>query len=405
MDETIMVACDLHDRSMLLKIARGRTAGETRSVPNTQSGRQKLLALLRERSQAAGGARVVFAYEASGQGFGLHDELTAAGIECHVLAPTKIARSAQHRRRKTDEEDAEQILQLLRGHVLAGNPLPGVWVPDRQTRDDREVVRTRLDLAEKVTVVKAQIRTLLKRSPVAAPEDLGKGWTKAYRGWLDLLCYDAQQPTGLRSALASLLRQLRFFEKEVERLEQESLLPLAESPRYRAAVRKLDRMQGVGVLTALVFLTELGNLGRFANRRQVSAYLGLVPTSNESGERHDRKGRITRQGPSRVRKVLCQATWSRVRKKGVDAAAYQRIKAKNPKHKKIAVVAAMRRLGIRMWHEAREASPPAVGDGRSDGHELALVSPDTRRARRPKHLTRRSQGITRRSPTGSAVAV
>ena len=57
---------------------------------------------------------MIFAYEASGQGFGLYDELTAAGFECHVLAPTKIARSTQHRHRKTDEQDAEQILQLLR---------------------------------------------------------------------------------------------------------------------------------------------------------------------------------------------------------------------------------------------------------------------------------------------------
>ena len=40
-----------------------------------------------------GKKRVIFAYEASGQGFGLHDELRGAGIECYVLAPTKLAKS------------------------------------------------------------------------------------------------------------------------------------------------------------------------------------------------------------------------------------------------------------------------------------------------------------------------
>lgn len=140
MAEFIMVACDLHDKTMALKIARGREAAESVTLRNTPACRQRLIEELNGRARAAGLARVIFAYEAAGLGFGLHDELTAAGIECHVLAPTKIARSAQHRQRKTDEKDADQILQLLRGHVLAGNPLPSVWIPDIQTRDDRELV-------------------------------------------------------------------------------------------------------------------------------------------------------------------------------------------------------------------------------------------------------------------------
>ncbi len=111
MADPIMAACDLHDKTMLLKIAQGRNAAETVTVRNTSAGRARLIDRLRERSVAAGGAQVIFAYEASGQRFGLHDELTEAGIECHVLAPTKIARSSQHKRNKTDEKDAEQILQ------------------------------------------------------------------------------------------------------------------------------------------------------------------------------------------------------------------------------------------------------------------------------------------------------
>jgi len=106
-------------------------------------------------------------------------------------------------------------------------------------------------------------------------------------------------------------------------------------------------------LTAIVFLTELGDLSRFANRRQIAAYLGLAPSSNESGERSDRKGHITHQGSSRVRKVLCQATWARVRYHEEEKIIYERIKAKNPKKKKIAVVASMRRLAVRMWHLGR----------------------------------------------------
>jgi transposase len=282
-------------------------------------------------------------------GFGLYDALTAAGFECHVLAPTRIPRSAEQRRRKTDHKDAEQILDLLRAHVLAGVALPAVWIPDLETRDDREIVRTRLGLAEKSSAVKAQVQSLLKRNHLRRPGGLGKGWTKPFGAWLRGLAKASALGEGTRDTLASLLRQLEFFEEDLQRVD-DRLLRLVNNSRYAEGVRKLDALQGVGPLTALVFLTEIGDLRRFSNRRQISAYLGLVPSCHESGSRNDCKGHITRQGSNHVRRVLCQASWARVRAEGPDEPAYQRLVEKNPKHKKIAVVAVMRRLAIRMWH-------------------------------------------------------
>ena len=57
----------------------------------------------------------------------------------------------------------------------------------------------------------------------------------------------------------------------------------------------------------------------------------------------------------RVRRTLCQASWASVRHDPQEQAAYARIVEKNPKKKKIAVVAAMRRLAIRMWHRGLHA--------------------------------------------------
>jgi transposase len=372
MCEPIMVACDLHDKTMLLMLAQGRAEPEKVSVANSVAGRAKLIADLQERSRRAGGAELIFAYEASGLGFGLYDELTESGIACHVLAPTKIARSAQHGRRKTDEQDARQILHLLRGHVLAGNPLPGVWIPSLQTRDDRELVRLRIDLAQKRNAVKVQIKTLLKRAKLNRPSGCGRGWTKAFLGWLKEQSQQTSWGVGLRSVLASLLSQMQFLEGELQGVEQR-LAELAASERYLPQTYALMKLPGVGALTALVFLTEMGDLKRFANRRQIGAYLGLSPSSHESGEQQDHKGHITRQGPARVRHILCQAAWATLLRKGNDYPAYERIVARNPKHKKIAVVAVMRRLAVRMWHEACDAqtkdrtaeSPPAESTRRT----------------------------------------
>ena len=57
--------------------------------------------------------------------------------------------------------------------------------------------------------------------------------------------------------------------------------------------------------------------------------------------------------------MLCQSTWSLIRTDPRFAATYATIARKNPKHRKIAVVAIMRRLAIMMWHRACDAGPPA----------------------------------------------
>lgn len=397
MTQCIMIGCDLHEDSMLLKIAQDCQTPETRTWKNTVRERARMTADLKRRSKAAGGARVIFAYEASGAGFGLYDQLTAAGIECCVLAPTKIPKSSRQKREKTDEKDALQLLELVRAHVLAGNPLPKVWIPDPQTRDDREVVRMRLDVAVKITAVKTQVKSLLKRNCVTRPGGLGKGWTRAFRAWLKVLSSDwADQAEtalkyGSRSALTSLLRQLDFLEQEQEHLDK-AVAALVYEPRYLAAVQELHKLLGVGALTAMVFLSEIGDLTRFNNRRQIAAYLGLCPTSFESGRTNDRKGHITRQGSARVRRVLCQAAWSHVRHDPREKAAYERIKAKNPKKAKIAVVASMRRLAIRMWHRGRQARElPCVNWQPSSLCKEATVGFSKASSRCPKGVQRKTK--------------
>jgi len=351
-----MVGCDLHDKTMVLKFARGLEPAGPRTFGGDAGGRQAMINWLRELQAQWQADRILFAYEASSRGFGLYDDLRAAGMECFVLAPSRIARSPKQQRAKNDQRDAEQLLELLRAHVLAGNRLPAVWVPDPQTRDDRERARMRLTVGDRLTMTKNQIRSLLKRNELHAPEMVGQAWTRPWRFWLGALSRGEAEGLGPggQAALASLLRQMEPLEAEIKALD-ESLSKLSKEPRYADMVQELDMIKGVGLLTAMVFLTELGDLGRFSNRRQLGAYLGLVPSSNESGERQNCKGHITRQGPGRVRKLLCQATWSLVGRDSALTKTYQRLVKKNPKNKKIAIVAIMRRLGIKMWHRALEA--------------------------------------------------
>lgn len=350
----IFVGIDLGDKNSVARMAVDREKSERFGFVNNRRGRARLFQEVKRRGERAGGALIVMAYEASSCGFIVRDEARAAGIECKVLAPTKMEKSVEQKKNKNDDRDADDVLEKLRGHVLAGNRLPTVWVPDLETRDDREVLRTRLELGEKQTQVKAQIQMLLKRHGLEKPSDLGSARTKEYRQWLEGLSQCESLGWGTRQGLASLLRQLSGIEGEMEKLEK-LVKRLGEQERHKPIVEALMKEKGVGLLTALVYRTEIGQAGRFRRGRHVGKFVGLTPTSHESGEQNDHKGHISRQGPPRLRKVLCQASWVHVRHDPHSRQVYQRLVEKNPKKKKIALVAVMRRLAVRLWHRMREA--------------------------------------------------
>jgi transposase len=349
----IFVGIDLGDKNSVSRMGVDREKTERFGFVNSRQGRARLFREAKRRSEQAGGAKIIMAYEASSCGFVLSDEAEAAGIECWVLAPTKMEKSVEQRQHKNDERDADDIVEKLRGHVLAGNRLPKVWVPDPQTRDDRELIRARVEIGEKQTQVKSQIQMLLKRQGLEKPSGLGAGWTVRYRRWLEALTESPAVGWGAGQTLGSLLRQLSFIEGEMERI-QKPVEQLAAEPRHQPVVEELTQECGVGLLTAMVYRTEIGYAGRFRRGRQVGKFVGVTPTSHESGEQNDRKGHISRQGPPRLRKMLCQASWSRVCHDVSDQRIYQQLVSRNPKKKKIAIVALIRRLAVRLWHRMRK---------------------------------------------------
>jgi transposase len=372
MAKVIMVGCDLHDRSMLLRFCVGSSKPQQASFRNDEEGRSRMIATLQQFSDEHKAERIVFAYEASGQGYGLCDLLFDCGIECFVLSPTLLPKTPKGKKHKTDAKDAQMLLEQVRGHVLAGNPLPAVWTPPQRLRDDRELVRARTDISDEITRVKLQILSLLKRRGIAKPTWHKGAWSKRFVAWLRKAAESQDEAVG--PVLESLIRRYELHLSERGRLDQ-AIRVLSQTDRYRAACHELRQMPGVGLLTAMAFLTEMGDLHRFQNRREIAAYLGLCPASSESGEAQDRKGRITRQGPARLRKLLCQAAWVSLRKCPESLAAYHRIRGGKSQRGKKALVALMRRLAIRMWHRAIPYGVSCELQGRGGPHAPPLVPP------------------------------
>ena len=341
MTQVTIVGCDLHDRTMLLRTAIGQDEPDQRTFRNDFSGRKEMLYYLFQFARKSGSERIVFVYEASGQGYGLYDLLTEQGIDCFVLSPTHIPRSAKSKRHKTDAKDAQRLLELARGHVLAGNRLPVVWTPPQRLRDDRELLRARLEAAESCTRVKLQISSMLKRYSITQPDWFlrNRCWTRRYVKWLEVQAQAMDRV--VRPVLLSLLDRYELLRSQVVDFERH-IRALAKTDRYKLPYRELRKIPGVGLITAMTFLTEMGDLQRFSNRRQVAAYLGVCPSSSESGEANDRKGHITRQGPGRVRKVLCQASWAALRYDEDVYRRWKRIRGGKQGRGKKALVAIMR---------------------------------------------------------------
>jgi transposase len=93
--------------------------------------------------------------------------------------------------------------------------------------------------------------------------------------------------------IASLSERIREYDRKLEEIADE-LYP---------QTKLLRQVHGVGALSALTFVLTLEDPSRFAKSRQVGPYLGLVPSTNQSGE-SDPQRRISKQGNELTRKLL-----------------------------------------------------------------------------------------------------
>lgn len=345
MNMVIYVGLDVHLNSIAAVWGKAKDKPRSMTVVPTEEGFKAL-------TEAVGTGQVWGVYEASSCGFEAYDHLRSLGWKMSIVAPTHITKSTHSKKRKTDLRDAKHLWELLMSHGELGTELAEIWIPSRELQEEREIVRRRLKLSENCCRVKNGILSLLRMHRIKRPEGMKSAWSKKHIAWLRGLTKDGTLGTSVRMVLESCIRELEFLGAEIETL-QKAVESLAQEPKYRGEVERMTELPGVGILTALTFLVELGDLRRFDNRRQVGSYLGLVPACYESGEANDRKGHITRLGPPRVRKVLNQAAWTLVRLDPLWRKRYDELSGRRGAKK--AITAVMRKLGIELWQRAKSA--------------------------------------------------
>ena len=232
-------------------------------------------------------------YEAGPTGFVLARRLFRLGYHCVVVAPSAVPKSAGERV-KTDRRDARKLARLLR----AGD-LKGINIPDVADEAIRDLVRARTDASEDRCRAKKQLLMFLLRNGYTYS---GKtNWTQGHMNYLRGLTMPSPSQ---QIVLEESIIAVDAANERIERLEMHMKKQL-ETWERKPFVEALMAFRGFDVVAAMIVISELGDLSRFKNPRQLMAYVGMVPSEESSGERR-RQGGITKCGNSHARWILIE---------------------------------------------------------------------------------------------------
>jgi transposase len=363
-ESTLVAVIEMSQSSWLVAaIVPGLERHPLKKLAVDEAGLLRQLERWREEAGKAGRkvTRIAVAFEAGRDGFWLARWLRARGVEAHVIHPTSIAVSREHRRAKTDRLDTELLKRALlgwlrgeRGHCSMAA------IPSLEEEDARRPNREREVLVAERTRVINRIRGCLARLGIRgfkptlrrAPERLED--LRTPEG-------DALPPNTL-SELRRDMARLRLIRDQTTEVEAARTERLGATPAkgQNAMVLLLARVIGVGVETADMLVHEILSRG-LRDRRAVARYAGLTGAPDESGDRQREKG-LAKAGNARVRRGMIQLAWRFLvfQKQSALAQWYRaRTADARPGTRKTLIVALARKLLLALWRFATTGQAPA----------------------------------------------
>ena len=327
----IYVGIDVHKRSWDIKIMTANTSQKQihRSVPTPEFLANYLF-------KTYPGANYKCVYEAGFSGFWIQEELSKLGIETIIVNPADVPTTDKEKRFKDDRIDSNKLANCLRS-----GQLKGIYVPGKQTQLDRSLVRQRYQYASDERKIKNRIRSHLDFYGIVLEEYYDKTyWSNNYIRQLEELA-SSKEDIVLEGYLIKLRRERQYALDLTKKLRE-----LSKTERYREQVELLRSIPGVGLLTSMVYVTEIGDINRFKKDDQYIAYIGLVPGKHASADK-DPKGRLSKRGNKRIRTAIILSAWMSIRNNPEMAAYYETYKSKG-KASNVAIIKIARKLALRM---------------------------------------------------------
>lgn len=238
-------------------------------------------------------------YEATYIGYSLCRDLNKNGYKTEIIAPSMIPEIASNRV-KTDRLDAHKLAQYY-----ANDLLTPIHVPDQEEETDRGLLRSRRFLIDHRKVLRRHILSVcrINRLHYKVVTGAKHHWTKRHENWL---IDQVNQLEGVAKLnLEILLHQLEKLDEGIAKYEKEIEL-LAEKERYKKKKDALNCFRGISTLTAMTFITEIGDVKRFKHPKQLTSYCGLDVAEYSSGGREKKFG-LTKMGNKRIRTAAVES--------------------------------------------------------------------------------------------------
>ena len=336
---TIVMGLDQHRAQITAEWVDTDTGeiGRTRVAPAHRATVRRFLERFR-------GRRLEVALEATTGWRFVVEELDRVGAVVHLAEPAETAeRRGRKKRAKTDRADA----RLLRELVMTGR-LPESWIAPEHILDLRARVRLRHTLVDQRGEWQQRIHSVLYHHGVPQRRGLGL-LTADGRAWLAR----GPLPRTAREQVTVALAMIDKLDAQLAPIDKE----LRAYARRQPGCKALMGLYGIGHLTAVTILAELGDARRFSSSRDAVRYSGLDITVSQS-DRRRAPGHLSRQGPPALRWALYEAAQSAHRKTSPDRDYY--LQAAERLGNNRACLAIARKLLKRSYHILRELGDEAL---------------------------------------------
>lgn len=297
MNRIIFIGMDVHTTNFTLCALEVEIGGEDRVITNIKVDpdyRNVLKFIDNLKEKVGKSARFICGYEAGCLGYTLQRQLTAAKVECRIIAPTTMKVEKGGKRIKTDKRDAMDLAQSL-----AYKTCRFIHIPTQEEQDVRDYLRLRDDHQRASKKIKQEINAYVLSQ--GYKYDGKSKWTTTHIQWLKKLPLNDVQKEILTEYLITyeqLKDKLAAFDKRIERF--------AADKKYQENVKKLTCLLGIKTKAAMTALVETGDFERFANAEKYAAYIGLIPGEHSSSDDVNHMG-ITKAGNRHMRRVLTEA--------------------------------------------------------------------------------------------------
>lgn len=195
------------------------------------------------------------------------EELKRTGVEAHLAEPAETkSLQGRKKRAKTDRLDASHLRDLL---VI--DRLPESWVPPEHIQEIRTLIRLRHSMIEERSGHQQRIHAQLFHNGYPQEHNLLAAERRERLEKLEL-------PEAARKAVDLSLAMIDHINEELEPIEAE----LRAYARAQTGCQALREHYGIGELTSVAMLAELGDTRRFSSSKKAVRYAGIDITVHSS---------------------------------------------------------------------------------------------------------------------------